>query len=225
MLDSRDGTQQRVTARVSPAGLVTIETDRLDVDDTPTIRTQAQISPLEAGIATSIELWYCDQEVSVWVDGSRVAFEQFDLPISVVTQRPKPAAYPQINITVRGTPVTLHHVQVDRDIYYKERSGSGRATGSYVRDRMGDADPVFLGDDQFFCLGDNSPMSQDSRFWQDPNPWIYRNMFDENEAFQGKVPRELMMGRAFFVYFPAVKRNDVTNRLGVPNFGDMRFIH
>ena len=40
----------------------------------------------------------------------------------------------------------------------------------------------------------------------------------------GIVPRELMIGRAFFVYFPAPYRLQERQLGIVPNFGNMRFI-
>lgn len=45
--------------------------------------------------------------------------------------------------------------------------------------------------DQFFVLGDNSPASKDSRLWADhKNPEYY-------------VRRELLIGQALFIYWPA----------------------
>ena len=47
---------------------------------------------------------------------------------------------------------------------------------------------------------------------------------DEDDA-EGVVPGELLMGRAFFVYFPAPFQWGKDKMGVVPNFGDMRPIH
>jgi len=87
--------------------------------------------------------------------------------------------------------------------------------------------PIQLDADHFFCLGDNSPRSSDGRFWASVNPWIEKRMFDPDreEPITGIVPRPLMMGRAFFVYFPAPRSWHPKKRAFVPAFGEMRFIH
>jgi len=66
--------------------------------------------------------------------------------------------------------------------------------------------------DQFFVLGDNSPRSKDGRLWGDDNYW---------------VPRELLIGKALFIYWPH-SWNEIRS-VGVPfpmfpNFERMRFV-
>lgn len=50
------------------------------------------------------------------------------------------------------------------------------------------------GKDQFFALGDNSPQSKDSRLWATPNTEYY-------------VERELLIGKALFIYWPLTHIN------------------
>jgi len=120
---------------------------------------------------------------------------------------------------------------VDRNIFYQSVSqGQGPALGAVVKN--GDAPPIIhplhLGPDQFFCMGDNSPSSFDGRFWQNVDPWVlaYTMPGHTERDSHGIVPRALMMGRAFFVYWPAMYgiTPDSTVQL-IPNFSDMRFIH
>ncbi len=87
--------------------------------------------------------------------------------------------------------------------------------------------PVNLEFDEFFCMGDNSPMSYDGRYWDGDkvNAWIKLKLLADHEQKEGVVPRKLMMGRAFFVYFPAPYGWKQVGGAVFPNFGDMRFIH
>lgn len=62
-----------------------------------------------------------------------------------------------------------------------------------------------LGEDQFFPMGDNSPASFDTRVWGDP-PY---------------VQRDLLLGRALFLYFPHSLNRPV---YGIPDFSRMKFI-
>ncbi|MEE2781677.1 MAG: signal peptidase I [Planctomycetota bacterium] len=50
-------------------------------------------------------------------------------------------------------------------------------------------DDASKGNDQFFALGDNSPQSKDSRLWETRNTGYY-------------VERDLLIGKALFVYWP-----------------------
>lgn len=69
-----------------------------------------------------------------------------------------------------------------------------RADGGTVP-RMTDGGPVVLeqlADDEFVMLGDNSPRSMDSRLWSNTRKAARRHA----------VPRHLLVGKAFFIYWP-----------------------
>jgi hypothetical protein len=79
-----------------------------------------------------------------------------------------------------------------------------------------------LGPDQHFVLGDNSASSKDSRLWDMVDPWVSQ----EIDGTMGVVPGKLLMGKAFFVYFPAPHQVRIGSGLHrvVPDFGRMRLI-
>ncbi len=221
----------RLTGSIDATGKVTLEASRLDGGQSRQLGT-AQVTPLAAGVSRHVELWYVDQQASLWIDDQRVIVANFDIDIATATGRAPAPQYPEISIEVDGPSVTLHGVEVDRDIYYSSvqyGNPTNHGQGVFVRNRASESPPVNLESDQFFCMGDNSPLSHDSRFWQSVNPWIEKRMFDEEvpphiQKF-GIVPRKLMMGRAFFVYFPAPYPLAPGGSAVLPNFGDMRFIH
>jgi signal peptidase I len=123
---------------------------------------------------------------------------------------------PRVEIFGSGK-LTLSHIAVFRDIHYTEyqygNSGTpGRATEA----------PFVLGDDDFFVLGDNSPNSEDCRWWHRPglaNKGLapYRT---------GIVPRNYLVGKALFVYWPSGFKPLPGFPFGIiPNVGRMRFIY
>lgn len=82
--------------------------------------------------------------------------------------------------------------------------------------------------DEFFMLGDNSPASLDSRLWWRAAPTL-RLYADANRTQPqyrlGTVPRYGLIGKAFFVYWPAGRPLPGLNRLPIlPNVGKMRWI-
>ncbi|MGC4031761.1 MAG: S26 family signal peptidase [Tepidisphaeraceae bacterium] len=93
--------------------------------------------------------------------------------------------------------------------------GPLRATAINFPERV-----VTLGKDEFFTMGDNSYRSADGRYWSSPV-----NLPDEDlKADAGIVPGRFLLGRAFFVYWPAGYRAVSGVPPLLPNFGEMRFI-
>jgi hypothetical protein len=79
---------------------------------------------------------------------------------------------------------------------------------------------VELGPDEYFCMGDNSFRSSDGRYWTSEV-----DLPDEDlKAQAGVVPGRFLLGKAFFVYWPAGYRPYPGIPALVPNFGEMRFI-
>jgi len=123
---------------------------------------------------------------------------------------------PRVEIFGSGV-LALSHVAIFRDTHYTEmRYGN---SGEYGR---ATEDPFVLGEDQFFVLGDNSPNSEDCRWWERPgvaNKGIspYR---------EGIVPRDYLVGKALFVYWlSGFKPFDQFPFGVIPNVGQMRFIY
>jgi hypothetical protein len=194
---------------------------------------------LRAGDVTNVEFWHIDQSLQLWVEGKLVAHGEYEWTpaqrIEFATGRSlrdlfvpgapsgtdlsNPAQYrkPTVAWEFSGGPVTMHRVAVDRDLFYVPAT-SASSSGSLVAARATHPATVMtLSPDQFFVCGDNSPMSLDARLWGPPDPWVAR----EIDPTLGVVPRDLMLGKAFFVYFPALAG---TSPIPMPDFGKLRFI-
>jgi len=80
--------------------------------------------------------------------------------------------------------------------------------------------------DEFFVLGDNSPQSLDGRAWIKAAPSLRLLDAEGKSLYQlGTVPRYNMIGKAFFVYWPAGFRLPGLPGLSIiPNLGKMRMI-
>jgi hypothetical protein len=70
-------------------------------------------------------------------------------------------------------------------------------------------------------LGDNSGASRDSRLWGRPHPLVSLQL-DNDSPFI--VPEDLMIGKAWCVYFPAPMRLTPGGTPFIPDFGELRFI-
>jgi signal peptidase I len=135
--------------------------------------------------------------------------------------------------------LTLAHVALFRDTYYTSDGQGGRNA------RAIEGRPFTLNDDEFFVLGDNSPNSEDGRWW--PEPTVASRGWQPPRA--GVVPRYYLVGKALFVYWPSgyefpwphpLKKflldnspantavrllNGIVSLRWIPNVGQMRFIY
>ncbi len=79
-------------------------------------------------------------------------------------------------------------------------------------------EPLVLEDDQFLMLGDNSPQSKDSRLWTGT---------DEEGKTEYYVKRDLLTGKALFVYWPHSWNKIIGTNIPCPffpNFSQMRLV-
>lgn len=98
---------------------------------------------------------------------------------------------PEVHIVGTGK-VRLAHIALFRDIHYTLVDMAGRPIVHGSPDN-----PMVLKEDQFFACGDNSPASYDSRFWNEPG------VGNGSETYEpGVVPRDYLVGKAFFVHWP-----------------------
>jgi signal peptidase I len=112
--------------------------------------------------------------------------------------------------------LSISHLALFRDIYYTSTNPNTNSPG-----RATEGNPLTLEADQFFMLGDNSPCSEDGRWWARPGKGNNGRTYPE-----GIVPREYLVGKALFVYWPAGFKPFPSAPLAiVPNIGDMRFIY
>ncbi len=194
-------------------------------------RFTTRATPLKPGRTTRVVLWHVDHTVSLFVDGEPVgrytiplydtvaAAQAADGPLALsyegLLDRREPETEARVSVSASGAAMTLSHVNLDRDLYYTH-NGRTAVTG-----------PIDIHSDEFFCLGDNSPASSDSRRWGPASASVCLHTTPEHGPDgirPGLVPRKLMIGRAFFVYFPAPLSSHSKKIAVVPNFGELRFI-
>jgi len=119
--------------------------------------------------------------------------------------------------TILGTgKLRLSHIGIFRDIHYL---GSMGINHDEIL-RAGEGNAFVLGDDEFFVLGDNSPASKDSRLWEEPGLGNGGGRYSA-----GTVPRDYLVGKAFFVYWPGGMRPFAKGWRIVPYIGGMKVIY
>ncbi len=178
----------------------------------------------------------CDDELRLWVDGAVVAF---DGPIAyrdLGNTLPEASDFAPVGVASKGAAVRIRHLRVMRDIYYIAKRGD-TPTNRYedVPDNdlqfhhgrvLPDEPSQFYVDfslesppsapDRFFALGDNSPKSADGRLWG-------------LRGVEHWVNRDLLIGKALFIYWPHSWNEIPTPWFNVPfpyfpNFGRMGLV-
>lgn len=235
----------RFALRDGKASIV-IEAEREGTQDPVVVLSDTSVPFVlpPAGEPCEVEFWHVDQRLSIWVNGSEVhsadyafdgleerllsSFNGYVVADYVRAFGSISAPQPKLEWRFEGSPLTLHRVRVDRDLYY-------RATGLSIPNQFSENGPPIGGAafacdferpsqvlaDQFVMCGDNSCASKDSRLWGRPSP-IVTETFGESAPFI--VPRPLLLGKAWCVYFPAPIAPLGTGRAVLPNFGQLRFI-
>jgi signal peptidase I len=143
-LTAHDG-RQAFTARLD-AGKRSV---RLSRESEPLAEVEA--SSLVAGRPLIIELALCDRQVLLGIEGRQVLrhpYDDLERPLAPTSRPLAIGAEPESALRVEGFVVW-------RDTYYLDPRG---AAGDW-------AAPEPLAADEFFLLGDNSPISIDSRHW------------------------------------------------------------
>ncbi|MBX3373741.1 MAG: hypothetical protein KF817_07890 [Phycisphaeraceae bacterium] len=133
-----------------------------------------------------------------------------------------------------GSPFTIHRMQVDRDLHYRAEPIEPQVvlrnpTQPGYEDRVEFTrfgfgthpdNLAILGPADHFMLGDNSTASSDSRAWGNPHPLVAEQI--DRAPFV--VHRDLLLGKAWVVYFPSPLPLRAGGSRFVPDFGSMRFI-
>lgn len=143
-----------------------------------------------------VEFSVFDRQVLVALNGM-LFFKPLRVPDQWV--RTGPVKSP-VRIGSWNSRVAIDRIKLFRDVFYTR----GKA-------RNGVDEPYQLADDEYFMLGDNSPVSSDSRNWPD-----------------GAVNESLLVGRPFIVHLPSrpgkVRWGDEWMHFRIPDFSRIRYI-
>ena len=143
----------------------------------------------------TVDFSLIDKQVIVAVDGKELfPAWKFELPAGVAAPRIP------VRFGARGLDVEVSKLRLYRDIYYTDS-----------RSRHAINRPYALKEHEFFVLGDNSPVSHDSRRWENP-----------------VVHRSYLVGKPFLVHLPSKPGNlRIGSRemnLRMPDWERIRFL-
>ncbi|MFO0961551.1 MAG: S26 family signal peptidase [Phycisphaerales bacterium] len=192
------------------------------------------------------EFWHVDQQLWVFIDGELVGQMPYDF--RTLSDRVQASCFGRTveqyvhNHTDRraptppklrwsfdsAAPFTVHRVWIDRDLYYQpalhDANNQNAINGEYLSGPAFATDwnhPAQVGPDEFVMLGDNSAASRDARLWGRAHRLVLETFGD---AQPGIVPRDMIVGRAWAVYFPAPIPMSPGGPAFIPDFGRLRLI-
>ena len=168
---------------------------RLSVDGRPDQTRSAPLSTAHVRKTATVTVSLFDRQVLVCLNGKpclEPLLYAADHRRRRLTSRP-------VQLGAAGVDLSVSHLRLFRDVYY---------TANQVTSQ-GEFAP--LGPNEFFVLGDNSPVSVDSRAWESP-----------------AIPRELLVGKPFLVHLPSrqgrVEFGGDSHHIRIPDFSRVRYI-
>ena len=142
-----------------------------------------------------------DDQLLLWVGGKPIVFDGRYGPLG--NHLPTNEDFRPVRLGSRGAALRFSDLRVLRDVYYiAQRGGYPYQPPSpavlsepeaWSELQHAPAVRFRLAADQFLVFGDNSPQSQDSRLWPGT---------DENGNPEYYVRRDLLIGKAVFIYWP-----------------------
>jgi signal peptidase I len=175
-------------------------------------------SPVKGPGRYQIQFANVDDRLSLIVDGRPVGGEGFEFNVTEPAPIPTEKDLAPVALAAHDASIVASDLVVKRDIYYTQNPGrfdyglvwEDHYPGSTVELFDFLADPARfanlgkigsheyqIGADRFFMLGDNSPRSKDSRGWG-----LEDSAWDPEDRKSWEVPRQLVTGKAFYVYWP-----------------------
>ncbi|MBM80748.1 MAG: signal peptidase I [Planctomycetaceae bacterium] len=156
------------------------------------------LSKVNLGQEFLFEMSLFDRQLLAAIDGEPLVIE----PMDEAARLPRSRNYPRqpLGFASRGLDVEVAQLQLFRDVH--DTTGSAR---------HGVAEPFHLGKNEYFCLGDNSPVSLDSRGWE-----------------TAAVKRHMLLGKPVLVHLPSKPgKIQIGNYVGyfrIPDFSRIRYI-
>ncbi len=143
-----------------------------------------------------VEMSIFDRQVLVAIDGR----ELFPPLRYTAKDTPREAVHRPVCLGASGADFVIDQLQLYRDVYYTPK------------DAVGSEHPIVVGPEELVVLGDNSPVSVDSRSWESPT-----------------IPQNLLIGKPFLVHLPSQQeRIEIGGRvhhIRIPDFTRVRYIH
>ncbi|MCA9029826.1 MAG: signal peptidase I [Planctomycetaceae bacterium] len=142
-----------------------------------------------------VEMSTFDRQLLVAVGGELV----FEPLTYTKSKQPRQPLRSPVALRASGGSFGVDHLELYRDVYYTEKGDGEHGPGAT------------LSPDEFYVLGDNSPISADSRVWKQP-----------------AVNRSQLIGKPLVVHLPS-KQGEVsfggrTSYLRIPDFHRVRYI-
>ena len=168
----------------------------IDTSTGESLRTAALPAPLLSGPAV-VEMSLMDGQALVAVEGHTV-FEPWCAP---PRDERGPTPWPPVRFGASGMRVGVEQLKLYRDVYYTK--GEARRFAGAQRQ---------LGPDEYFVLGDNSPLSRDSRSWTEGT----------------HLTKGLFLGKPLIVHLPSRKSRvgigPWQTEIRIPEFSRIRYI-
>lgn len=166
----------------------------LRVEGDPEPARAADLPDVKRGAPFTLTVSSFDRQVTIAINDAPVCAP---LELTADLGEASPLRRP-VRFGARGLDLSVEHVVLYRDVYYTP-----------VAERK---DQIYqLGPDEYFMLGDNSPVSVDSRHWT-----------------RAGVPAAMLIGKPLIVHLPSrpgtLKWGNDTRQIRVPDFSRIRYI-
>jgi len=198
-------------ARYDSAGLMIIE--KIDSAGKSIELAKKQIAPVRQDKDFFVRFSDADHLLVFEIDGQKLTY---DLGIGKDDMGQRLSDIEPKAVIFGSGKLTVGNVELYRDIHYL----STRPDSKDEVLRAGEGNPFTLGANEYFAMGDNSPDSADSRLWS------VEGIGNNGTSYRmGIVPRDYLVGKAFFVYWPSGFRAGNSRIALIPNAGKLRFIY